>query len=60
MLFRIKKMKNYILKEYVPPIIKVHQIEMEYSISATSVTRINNKIEEEWIEEEITFDKIEW
>lgn len=53
-------MKMNSLQEYIPPIIRVYTIEMEACITATSITRISSEIEEEWIEEEITFDKITW
>lgn len=53
-------MKNKKLKPYIPPTITVHLVEMEESIAATSNITINTQIQEEWTEEEIIFDKIEW
>lgn len=53
-------MKINSLKEYTPPIIKVYTIEMEACITATSVTKVNTVIEEEWEEEEIDLGKITW
>lgn len=53
-------MKNKNLRDYVPPTIKVQVVEMEECIAATSNVIINAPIQEEWTEEEIIFEKIEW
>lgn len=59
-------MKNNTLskkKPYTPPVVRFSIVEIDEGIAAASITphfQQNGQIEETWLEEEITFDKIEW
>lgn len=50
-------------KEYTPPVIKMRTIALEQGIANTSVTphiESNGQVTEEWEEEDVVFEKVEW
>lgn len=50
-------------KEYIPPMVKMRVIELEQGIANTSVTphiEASGEVIEEWEEEDVIFEKVEW